>query len=164
MASLSVSWRTASVAHLALKRGATPPEAWPAANGLTESAALILANVAPDAALAIGAGEDAHWPQSLHARISDNAIVTDQSGAYRILRLEGADTRALLASGVFIDLDPDVFAPGAAAALRCGHIAVVLLHRTDGAFEILVPRSYAGSFLHWLKSSAAMQNLSLSGI
>lgn len=162
MASLSASWRTTSVAYIALKRGASAPDAgvsWPAANGLTESDALILANVAPDAALAIVAGDNAQWLESLRARIGAHAMVTDQSGAYRILRLEGASARGLLASGVFIDLDPERFPSASTAAARCGHIALILMHLADGAFEVVVPRSYAESFLHWLKASAAMRNL-----
>jgi len=167
VASLSASWRGAKVAHVALRRGASTPNMdapWPAANRLTESAGLILANIAPDAALAIGAPDDAHWFETLQARIKNNAIVTDQSGAYRILRLDGDAARDLLASGVFIDLDADAFPAQSSAAIRCSHIAVILLHRRDGAFEILVPRSYAESFLHWLKASAAMRNLALTDI
>ena len=162
MASLSVSWRPASVAHVTRKRGAAAPDCgapWPEANGLSETSALVLANVAPDAALAICPQEDAQWSDALRARINSQASVTDQSGAYRVLRLEGANARALLASGVFIDLDATAFQAGAAAAVRCGHIAVILLHRANGAFEILVPRSYCESFLHWLNASATMRGL-----
>ena len=167
MDNLSASWRDASIAHVTLRRGASAPDSaalWPDANRFSESASLLLANVAPNAALAIGAVDDALWFEMLQARFSNAAIVTDQSSAYRILRLNGAPTRELLASGVFIDLDPSVFSAGAAQALRCGHIAVILLHRTEGAFEILVPRSYVDSFLHWLKASVAMRNLTLTGI
>ncbi len=162
MAKLSASWRAASIAHIARRKEAAAPDCgapWPEANRLTENVALILANVGPDAALAIGGQEDAQWADNLRARIGDKATLTDQSGAYRVLRLEGADVRALLASGIFIDLDPVAFPAGAAAAVRCGHIAVILLHRVDGAFEILVPRSYCASFLHWLNASAIMRGL-----
>lgn len=162
MASLSASWRPVSIAHIARRRGAASPDCgapWPVANGVTEKDALILANVAPDAALMIAPQDDALWIETLRARIGDKATVTDQSGAYRMLRIEGPEGRTLLASGVFIDLDAAAFPPGAAAALRCGHIAVTLLHRAGGAFEILMPRSYCDSFLHWLNASANMRGL-----
>ena len=162
MANLSASWRAASIAHIARRKNAAAPDCgapWPEANGVTENDALILANVAPDAALMIAPQDDPQWIETLRARISDKATVTDQSGAYRVLRIEGAETRTLLASGIFIDLDVAEFPPGAAAAVRCGHIAVTLLHRADGAFEILTPRSYCDSFLHWLNASATMRGL-----
>ncbi len=162
MANLSASWRTASIAHVALKRGATAPDCgapWPDANRLSEREGLVLANMAPDAALAIGRQEDAQWSDALRVQLQSLATVTDQSGAYRVLRLEGADARMLLSSGIFIDLDAEAFPPGASAAVRCGHIAVILLHRADGAFEILTPRSFCESFLHWLNASAAMRGI-----
>lgn len=162
MAKLSISWRPASIAHVARRRGAAAPDCgapWPEANHLTEGDAIILANIAPEAALAISAHEDALWSDSLRARIDSQATVTDQSGAYRVLRLEGDAARTLLASGIFIDLDVAAFPPGAAAAVRCGHIAVILLHRADSTFEILAPRSYCASFLHWLNASATMRGL-----
>lgn len=162
MANLSASWRPASIGHVVRRRGAATPDCgapWPEPNRLSESSALILANVAPDAALAICAQDDGQWAETLQARIGDKATLTDQSGAYRVLHLQGAAARELLASGIFIDLDPEGFPPGSSVAVRCGHIAVILLHRADGAFEILVPRSFCESFLHWLSASATMRGL-----
>ena len=159
--SLKTEWRTANIAYVALRRGAAAPDAgapWPAANCLNEKAGLILANVAPGAALAIGAPEHGQWAENLSTRIGDKAIVTDQSGAYCILRLEGAAARDILASGIFIDLDPEAFPAGSAAAVRCGHITVILLHLAGGVFDVLVPRSYVESFKHWLQASSAMQS------
>jgi heterotetrameric sarcosine oxidase gamma subunit len=160
VANLSVSWRVASVTHVTRKRGAPAPDlgcAWPDINRATDGAAFVLANIAPDTALAIAETADSDLARTL-PNIRD-AIVVDQSGAYRILRLAGPAARDILASGVFIDLDSAEFPIGAVAALRCGHIAIIMLNRGGDTFDILVPRSYAESFLHWLKASAAMRKL-----
>lgn len=158
MAEIALSWRNAAVAHVTLKRGAAAPFLWPAPNRAVQTGALMLASIAPDAALAIG-DPAPDWPSQARAAIGGDAIVVDQSGAYRILRLDGAAARDLLAAGIFIDLDADAFPAGAAAALRCGHIAIVLLRTAETSFDMLVPRSSAESFLHWLKTSAAMRGL-----
>lgn len=162
MAKLSAFWRPASIAYIARRRGAAAPDCgapWPETNRLAEGDAMIVANIAPDAALAISPQENAQWSDNLRAQINTHAAVTDQSGAYRVLRLEGDAARELLASGIFIDFDPEGFPPGSSEAVRCGHIAVIVLHRADGAFEILVPRSYCASFLHWLNASVTMRGL-----
>ncbi len=165
MADLSVSWRQAAVAHVTPRHGAAAPDfgaPWPAPNRMSQSAAFILASIGPNAALAIGETADGQWLDGLRAQSA--AAVVDQSGAYRIVRVQGAVARDLLAGGVFIDLDLEAFPAGSTAAVRCGHIAVTLVRRAEDVFEVLVPRSYAESFVHWMRAAAVMRNFSLGDV
>ena len=65
-------------------------------------------------------------------------------------------TRAMCLQKAFtLDLDPDVFRAGSAAATSIAHINVLFwkLNEQSG-FELAVPRSYATAFLDWLHESA----------
>lgn len=79
-------------------------------------------------------------PQSLDGL----AAASDQSDAWAGLRLTGAAAEAVLARLVPLDLDRDVFRPGAVARSLLRHVPLVLVAGSPG-FELLVPRSYAGT-------------------
>lgn len=96
----------------------------------------------------------------LAGKLKGLASVTDHSSGRAVLRLEGPHVRALLAKGVAIDLDPRVFADGAAAVTTIGHMGV-LLWRDGEAFDVAVFRSVAGSFCAWLEAAAAEFGLSV---
>jgi sarcosine oxidase subunit gamma len=109
--------------------------------------------------LAIGEGAGAGLAADLAARLEGPAAVVDQSDGYGLLRLKGLALRNVLAKGVGVDLHPAAFAVGAAAATVVAHIGVTLWRREDAAdgapvFEVALFRSMAGSFWHWLSSSA----------
>ena len=72
------------------------------------------------------------------------AAASDQGDALAGLRLTGADAEAVLARLVPLDLDRDVFLPGAVARSLLRHVPLVLV-AGDPGFELLVPRSYAGT-------------------
>ncbi|WP_407175663.1 sarcosine oxidase subunit gamma [Bradyrhizobium sp. STM 3562] len=90
---------------------------------------------------------------------SDQAAVSDQSHARAALCVSGARAREVLAKGAMIDLHPKVFPVGAAALTSFAHIFVQLWRTEDGpdgpVFEILAPRSMAGSFWSWFAASAS---------
>jgi methylglutamate dehydrogenase subunit D len=93
------------------------------------------------------------------------ASVVDQSHGWALLRITGPRVRDALAKGLAIDLHPRAFATGFAAATSVAHIAVLLWQLDDRpTYEFAVPRSYALSFWHWLKASAAEYGLEFVGI
>lgn len=89
------------------------------------------------------------------------AAVSDQSDARAALRLTGPNVRDMLAKGCMIDLHARAFPPGAAAMTSIAQIGVCLwrvdelAHASEAVFDILVARSFAGSFWSWAEASAA---------
>ncbi|WP_438746080.1 sarcosine oxidase subunit gamma [Bradyrhizobium sp. U531] len=90
--------------------------------------------------------------------LSGEAAVSDQSHARAALCVSGPRAREVLAKGAMIDLHPKVFPIGATALTSFAHIGVQLWRGKDGAdgpvYEMLVPRSMAGSFWAWFAASA----------
>lgn len=76
--------------------------------------------------------------------LDGGAAVGDQSDAWAGLRLTGGDAAEVLARLVPLDLDRAAFPPGAVARSRLRHVPLVLV-AGDPGFELLVPRSYAGT-------------------
>lgn len=93
------------------------------------------------------------------APLSAVAAVADQSSGRAALRLSGPLVRQALAKGCMLDLHPSAFPVGMTALTSIAHIGVHLWRAEDGpegaVFEIMVARSYAGSFWSWLSASAA---------
>lgn len=91
--------------------------------------------------------------------LSDVAAVADQSSGRAALRLSGERVRDALAKGCMLDLHPAAFPVGMTALTSIAHIGVHLWRAEDGpegaVFEIMVARSFAGSFWSWLSVSAA---------
>ncbi len=83
------------------------------------------------------------------------ASVSDQSDSRALLRVAGPEVRPMLAKGVPLDLHPDAFQPGDAAATLVAHMSAWIWQLDDApTYEIAVPRSMAGSFADWLQASA----------
>ncbi len=118
---------------------------------------LSLIGVAPSQWLAVAEGEAARARLSrLSAALSGLASAVDQSDAKAILRLSGNRVRDVLAKGCPLDLHPRAFTPEDAATTQIALIPCQLWQIDETpAFELAVPFSYAGSFWHWLASSAA---------
>lgn len=93
------------------------------------------------------------------AALTAHAAVADQSDSRAVLSLSGAMARKVLAKGCMVDLHPRVFPVGATALSSIASIGVHLWRSQDGpdgaVYEIMVPRSMAGSFWSWLSASAA---------
>ena len=95
------------------------------------------------------------WSWSLASSFSDCATVVDQSGAFAVLRLIGPRARRLLQAGVFLDFHPAAFPVGRVAATLFSHFNVIVWRlEGDAAFELAVPRSFAGDFYRVLREQA----------
>lgn len=93
------------------------------------------------------------WLPGLERNLAGLASISDQSGAYRLFKIVGPHARALLQQGAFIDLDPEMFGPNAAATTVIAHIGVTFWqNEADNCFDVAVFRSYGPSFRHWFKS------------
>jgi heterotetrameric sarcosine oxidase gamma subunit len=88
------------------------------------------------------------------------ASVSDQSGGFAAFQIGGPNARETLAKGFTIDLDPVAFARGDAATTIVSHIGATIWRDDDdvqgrSVFGVVVFRSLASSFWHWLSSSSA---------
>jgi sarcosine oxidase subunit gamma len=117
----------------------------------------------PGAWMAVGEGVEAGWLDALAADLEGLASVTDQTGSYAAMRLEGPAVLDALAKGVFLDLHETAFPVGSAAGVSIAHIGAVVWRRERLVFEVLTFRSYAASFWHWLDESAAEYGLTVAG-
>ena len=98
----------------------------------------------------------AGWVKNLHTRLAGIASVSDQTGAYRVFRIEGPGARRLLQRGAAIDLDDAVFPVGSVAFTMIAYLDVVMrrLEQAD-SYELTVYRSSAASFMRWLDAATA---------
>jgi sarcosine oxidase subunit gamma len=95
------------------------------------------------------------WAAELAATTAGLASVADQSSSSVVVRIAGEKSGEVLQKGVFIDLHPGVFTAGSAVLTVIAHISVILWRpRADGPYYVAIPRSYAGSFQHWLEAAA----------
>jgi sarcosine oxidase subunit alpha len=103
------------------------------------------------------AGAQGHALEArLRLVLSHLASVSDQSDAHIVLRLAGANARAVLAKGVAIDLAPRAFKPGVCAATEIAHMHVHLSQLdASPTYELAVSRSSAQSFADWLAEASA---------
>lgn len=105
-----------------------------------------------------GEGTRAHFAALLEG-LAPYAAVSDQSCARAAMQIGGPRARDALAKGAMLDLDPRVFAVGDVAMTMIAHVNVHLWRAPDteagAVFEVLVPRSFAGSFWSWFAASAA---------
>ncbi|TPL34593.1 sarcosine oxidase subunit gamma family protein [Mesorhizobium sp. B2-4-6] len=88
-----------------------------------------------------------------------SASLSDQSHARALIRVSGDKARAMLAKLSSIDLHPDVFGVGAAAATSMDHTSVTLWRGKDrneqAVFNLLVFATFAESLWHTMLDSAA---------
>jgi sarcosine oxidase subunit gamma len=91
--------------------------------------------------------------------LSAHGALSDQSDGRAAVRVSGPRVRDMLAKGVMLDLHPEAFAVGDAALTGIAHVGVHLWRLPDGpegaVFEIMAPRSMAGSFWSWFAASVA---------
>lgn len=93
--------------------------------------------------------EVGHW-QSACARI---AVAVDLSSALTAFELSGPSVREVLARGCRLDLDPQQFPQGSAAATIMAQVSVILVNLGSGML-VLTPSSTARHFREWLGSTA----------
>ncbi len=83
--------------------------------------------------------------RDLAALGSHRASFLDQSEGRVVLRISGPHVRKILAKVAGLDLHPDSFDIGTAAATLCCHVPANLARTGEDVFEITVMRSYAGT-------------------
>ena len=86
-----------------------------------------------------------------------HAALSDQSDGWAGLRLEGADSAAVLARLLPLDLRLNGFPPGHAARAPLNHMQALILRTGEEAFDLRVFRSMAGTAVHELE--AAMRGI-----
>jgi heterotetrameric sarcosine oxidase gamma subunit len=81
------------------------------------------------------------------------AAVVDHSSGLAALHLTGGPLREVLSRGCRLDLDPQVFPPGHAAATIMAQVSVILA-RLPAALVLLTPASTERHVREWLASTA----------
>jgi sarcosine oxidase subunit gamma len=119
-----------------------------------------LAGTGPGAWLVTSESGGNAFAVSLRDLLDGVAAVIDQSDGYASLRLSGPKVRETLAKGVPLDLHARAFQVGDVAVTVVSHIGATLWRLDDGpdgspVFEVVVFRSLAESFWHWLSESSA---------
>lgn len=108
----------------------------------------------------VGSGPHAVWCGMGQALIMGGvcpdlpAACVDQSDAWAIVRIEGADAAGALARLTPIDLRPQVFKRGLTARTLVGHMTASVTCLGENLFEIMVMRSMAGTLVHELETAA----------
>lgn len=117
---------------------------------------VVIIGSGPGAWLVQNTAEAPAWIDGLRTRMAGLASVSDQSGAYRVFRLEGRFARQLLQRGVAVDLDAVAFPVGSVAITAIAYLDVIV-RRLDGAdvFELAVFRSSSQAFVRWLDAAVA---------
>ena len=113
--------------------------------------------VAPGTWLLMGPrGRHAWLVGKLAAATGGAASLVDQSMGRVVLRVAGSRARDVLAKGCRLDLHPRAFGPGGVAVTPIAHVTVTLVQvDATPTFDLLVPASYAETFLDWLLEAAA---------
>lgn len=99
---------------------------------------------APDEWLVVSTASGAAVVENLLGEIS-GASAVDQSDSRVLLQISGPNVRKILAKCVAMDLHSDAFPIGASANMLCCHVPANLARTGADTFEIIVPRSFAGS-------------------
>ena len=86
--------------------------------------------------------------------ILHNAV--DQSDGLAVLRLMGAGSRDLLATGCGLDLRPAKFSAGACCSTRLAQIEAIVVAQGLEHLEIYVDRSYQTYLSEWISDSISI--------
>ncbi|TPL02732.1 MULTISPECIES: sarcosine oxidase subunit gamma family protein [unclassified Mesorhizobium] len=119
----------------------------------------------PDQFLVLSKG-GRHTMEALAPVFAGSASLSDQSHARALISVSGDKARAMLAKLSSIDLHPDVFGVGAAAATSMDHTSVTLWRGKDrnaqAVFNVLVFATFAESLWHTMLDSAAEYGVTIS--
>lgn len=100
--------------------------------------------------------EEGSLYRRLRAACGQEGAVIDQTSGKTVLRVSGRHARMVMEKGCRVDLHPKVFAQGSAAVTPIAHINVVLTQAGDAPdYDLILPSSFAETFLEWLEMSAA---------
>jgi sarcosine oxidase subunit gamma len=98
---------------------------------------------------------------SLLPDLDEVAVTFDQGDGYAVLRLHGDAATAVLQKGIFVDLETALAEDGSCVNSVVAHVNVTVWRISADSIGIAVPRSFAGSFWHWLTAAAASAGLSI---
>ena len=143
------------IAHVEARYGLSPPKSL----RRVAAGSVAFLGVGPNRWLAVsenGAG----FADDLMDALDGVASVIAQTDGLAVLRISGSRVRDTFAKGLPIDLDPRAFAVGDVASSTLAHIGVTIWRADETAYDVAVPRSFAGDFSHWLAESAAEFGLS----
>lgn len=120
----------------------------------------------PDQFLVLSKG-GRHSIEALGSVFAGSASLSDQSHARVLISISGEKARTMLAKLSSIDLHPDVFAVGVAAATSMDHTSVTLWRGKDWAdgqavFNLLVFATFAESLWHTILDSAAEYGVTIT--
>ncbi|SDA60419.1 sarcosine oxidase subunit gamma [Mesorhizobium qingshengii] len=155
--------QAAELAKAAMARfGVAAPDAPKAVQ--TSDATLIWSG--PDQFFVLSKGSK-HTMQTLAPALSSPASLSDQSHARALIGISGSKARIMLAKLSSIDLHPEVFPIGSAAATSMDHTSVTLWrggNRPDGQalFNLLVFATFAESLWHTMLDAAAEYGVDIS--
>ncbi|OBQ70725.1 sarcosine oxidase subunit gamma [Mesorhizobium erdmanii] len=155
--------KAADVAKAAKARfGVAAPET-PKAVGAADA---MLIWSGPDQFMVLSKGGK-HGIEALGQAFASSGSLSDQSHARVLISISGTKARTMLAKLSSIDLHPDVFAVGAAAATSMDHTSVTLWRgndRPDGqaVFNLLAFATFAESLWHTVLDSAAEYGVTIS--
>jgi heterotetrameric sarcosine oxidase gamma subunit len=90
----------------------------------------------------------------LDAVLRPFAAVTSLTNSRTRIRLEGNPARPVLAKGIALDFDPEVFAPGHFAQTGVHHMPLLIHCLEENAFHLYVMRTFALSLWEWLIDAA----------
>ena len=82
--------------------------------------------------------------------LAPHAALVDQTDAWAVLNIQGAEVEAVLARLTPLDLNPSVFKRGHAARSLLGHMSALIARSGAQSFTILVFRSMAATAVHEL--------------
>ncbi|MGX5840847.1 sarcosine oxidase subunit gamma [Mesorhizobium sp. ArgA1] len=107
-----------------------------------------------------------HTTEALAQAFASSASLSDQSHARVLISISGTKARTMLAKLSSIDLHPDVFPVGAAAATSMDHTSVTLWRGGDrdgqAVFNLLVFATFAESLWHTILDSAAEYGVTIA--
>jgi sarcosine oxidase subunit gamma len=119
----------------------------------SQGAGVTLLGTGPNQWLAYADDAAPDWAETLGDTLAGVAGVVDQSSAYTLWQITGANARRLLQKGVPVDLWAIV--PGAVVVSAIAHLGVIIHHTAPDSFHVFVFRSFAINFRDWLDASIA---------
>lgn len=138
-------------------------------NTIVERDGLTVCWLGPDEWMAITPPDgETDTAASLHDALGDlHVAVTDYTGYYTMVNLEGPHARDLLAKGCTLDLHPRAFMPGRCAQTNVAKATGLLVPRLNRhglqSFDVVVRRSFADYLALWIEHSAREYGLKVAG-
>ncbi len=149
-------WTVAGIAAVMARPDGQDAATQCLADFATTHGAMVL-NIGPAQWLLIAPQGGPAWHDALDCALGGSATHFDQSAGFGLLALSGSKAGTVLQKGLFVDLDVALAVDGANLASMIAHVPVIACRTAPDAFLVAVPRSYVGSFWHWLEAAATAE-------